>query len=319
MIDVHAPADIFPADADEQLGSELTHAVLRAEGVAHLAQTPRCTWPDRPWQARSMEFRQSSAGAYAFGDTDIAARRLAVLDQVFGPSSRTLLTDLATAPVTLAYDLGSGPGHTTAMVAQLSRAARTIGLDNSPQHIKRARAGATGPIEFAVHDVTALPFPAGPADLIYCRMLLAHLPDPASVVSSWVSQLTANGVVLVDEIEWIRTSHPVLRAHLRLAEALVASGGARMLAGPLLAGLADAPSLRATYLRIAEVPVPTAQAATLFSMNIAAWGDRPVELSLCDATDLRDLASAMTELATSPATGEITWGMHQAAYARPGL
>ncbi len=34
MIDVYAPADIFPADADEQLGTELTHAVLRAEGVA---------------------------------------------------------------------------------------------------------------------------------------------------------------------------------------------------------------------------------------------------------------------------------------------
>ena len=266
-----------------------------------------------------MEFRQSSAGGYAFGDTDIAARRLAVLDHVFGLSSRTMLTDLATEPVTLAYDLGCGPGHTTAMVAQLSRAARTIGLDNSPQHIKRAQASATGPVEFAVHDVMALPFPAGPADLIYCRMLLAHLPDPASVVSSWASQLSANGVVLVDEIEWIRTSHPVLRAHLRLAEALVASGGARMLAGPLLAGLADEPSLRATYLRIAQVPVPTALAATLFRMNIAAWGHRPVELGLCGATDLRDLASAMTVLATSPATGEIAWGMHQAAYARPDL
>jgi len=34
MIDVYAPADIFPADADQQLGHELTHAVLRAEGVA---------------------------------------------------------------------------------------------------------------------------------------------------------------------------------------------------------------------------------------------------------------------------------------------
>jgi hypothetical protein len=34
MIDVYAPADIFPPDADAQLGHELTHAVLRAEGVA---------------------------------------------------------------------------------------------------------------------------------------------------------------------------------------------------------------------------------------------------------------------------------------------
>jgi phenylpyruvate tautomerase PptA (4-oxalocrotonate tautomerase family) len=34
MIDVYAPADIFPPDADAMLGHELTHAVLRAEGVA---------------------------------------------------------------------------------------------------------------------------------------------------------------------------------------------------------------------------------------------------------------------------------------------
>jgi phenylpyruvate tautomerase PptA (4-oxalocrotonate tautomerase family) len=34
MIDVYAPDDLFPAEADAQLGDELTHAVLRAEGVA---------------------------------------------------------------------------------------------------------------------------------------------------------------------------------------------------------------------------------------------------------------------------------------------
>ena len=145
-----------------------------------------------------------------------------MLNQVFGASSRSILADFVTAPVALAYDLGCGPGHTTAMVAQLSRAARTIGLP---------------------------------------------------------------GVVLVDEIEWIQTSQPVLSAHLRLAEALVAVSGARMVAGPRLAGLADVPRLRAAYLRIAQVPVPTALAATLFSMNIAAWGDRPVDLGLCDATE----------------------------------
>jgi trans-aconitate 2-methyltransferase len=260
----------------------------------------------------------SSPGPYAFGDTDIAARRLELLDQVFGPSSRSMLADFVTSPAALAYDLGCGPGHTTAMVAQLSKAARTVGLDNSPLHIGRARGSAVGPVEFAVHDVTTLPFPAGPADLIYCRMLLAHLPDPVSVVLSWVSQLTGSGVVLVDEIEWIRTSHPVLRTHLRLAEALVAVSGARMQAGPLLAGLVAAPGLRTSRLRIAEVPVPTALAARLFSMNIAAWADRPVQLGLCTATELRDLASAMSVLTTSPAAGEITWGMHQGAYARSG-
>ena len=32
MIDVYAPADLFPADADAEIGTALTLAVLRAEG-----------------------------------------------------------------------------------------------------------------------------------------------------------------------------------------------------------------------------------------------------------------------------------------------
>jgi phenylpyruvate tautomerase PptA (4-oxalocrotonate tautomerase family) len=34
MIDIYAPATLFPADADEKLVGELTRAVLRAEGAA---------------------------------------------------------------------------------------------------------------------------------------------------------------------------------------------------------------------------------------------------------------------------------------------
>lgn len=34
MIDVYAPADLFPEGSDRQLDSELTAALLRAEGVA---------------------------------------------------------------------------------------------------------------------------------------------------------------------------------------------------------------------------------------------------------------------------------------------
>jgi len=34
MIDVYAPADLFPAGTEGLLGKELTMAVLRAEGVA---------------------------------------------------------------------------------------------------------------------------------------------------------------------------------------------------------------------------------------------------------------------------------------------
>jgi SAM-dependent methyltransferase len=253
-------------------------------------------------------------GAYAFGDSDLAADRLAVVQEVFAPSSRALLARALSRPPALAYDLGCGPGHTTAMVARATGAARTIGLDSSDAHLSRAATAASGPVEFASWDVRRVPFPAGPADLIYCRLLLAHLPEPAATVRAWATQLTGDGLIVLDEIEWIRTGHPVLAAHLKLAGDLVASAGARMCAGPDLAGLAAAPDLRPAGRQITEVPVPTALAASMFAMNVAAWGDRPVTLGLCDAAELLDLADGLAGLAGSAATGEITWGLHQAAY-----
>jgi trans-aconitate methyltransferase len=226
-----------------------------------------------------------------------------------------------TSPPALAYDLGCGPGYTTGMVAHVTRATRTVGLDSSASFVAAARARHEAPqtgghLEFTAHDVLALPFPAGPAGLIYCRLLLAHLADPAGAVQRWASQLTDDGLVVVDEIEWIDTSHPVLSAHLRLAELMVAATGARMCAGPLLATLSDDRVLRTRLTRITEVPVPTATAAQLFLMNLAATGDRPVTLALCSASELASLRSGLAELTASTDSGQITWGMRQAAYSR---
>ena len=242
-----------------------------------------------------------------------------MLHEVYAASSSALLADAVTRPPALAYDLGCGPGYTTDMVARVTRARRTVGLDSSASFVAAARTRheeerSGGQLEFTAHDVLVLPFPAGPAGLIYCRMLLAHLADPAGAVRRWASQLADDGLVVVDEIEWIETSHPLLRAHLRLAELMVAASGARMCAGPLLATLSDDQGLRTRLSRITEVPVPTATVARLFGMNLAATGDRPVTLGLCSASDLASLRSGLAELTTSAATGQIVWGMRQAAY-----
>ena len=248
-----------------------------------------------------------------------------MLHEVYAPSSSALLADAVTRPPALAYDLGCGPGYTTDMIAHVTRARRTIGLDSSASFVAAARARHeetptaghlefTAQPEFTAHDVLALPFPAGPADLIYCRLLLAHLADPADAVVRWASQLTDDGLVVVDEIEWIETSHPLLRAHLRLADLMVAASGARMCAGPLLATLSEDRALQTRFTRITEVPVPTAIAAQLFAMNLAATGDRAVVLGLCSASELAGLRSGLADLTTSTATGQITWEMRQAAY-----
>ena len=76
--------------------------------------------------------------------------------------------------------------------------------------------------------MTRLPFPAGAAELIYARLVLAHVLDPAVVAESWATQLTPAGALVIDEIERIETTNQVLRAHLDLATGQVATTGAVM-------------------------------------------------------------------------------------------
>jgi len=252
--------------------------------------------------------------AYTFGDTDMAANRLDLLAQVYGASSRALLSAAVDRAPSLAYDLGCGPGHTTTLVAEQTLAARTIGLDSSAAFISKAKARATGGVEFAVHDALKTPFPAGRADLIYCRLLLAHIANPTAAIHAWSDQLTADGVVVVDEVEWIVTHHPLLRAHLNIVEALIATTGGDLYIGSQLAEFAQNSDLHCGLSQIAEVNVPTAIAAAMFSMNIASWRNRPVALGVCCNSDINDLALGLTELTTSSAVGEITWGMRQVTY-----
>jgi phenylpyruvate tautomerase PptA (4-oxalocrotonate tautomerase family) len=76
MIDVYAPADIFPADADEQLGSELAKAVLRAEGV---------TSP--------VPFQTNNTAAFV--------HRLPVVSTAAEPSARAVRVQIITPPGSL--------------------------------------------------------------------------------------------------------------------------------------------------------------------------------------------------------------------------
>jgi hypothetical protein len=78
------------------------------------------------------------------------------------------------------------------------------------------RAAADG-IEFLQHDITETPFPVGPADFLYARLLVAHLAAPAEAVGGWLTQLAPGGRMALDEVEWIRTDEPVLKEYVEIA------------------------------------------------------------------------------------------------------
>jgi trans-aconitate methyltransferase len=126
---------------------------------------------------------------YLFGDSDVAAQRLELVSQVFCESTRAFLLDAVEFKPRLAVDLGCGPGYSTHLLSRVLKCKWTVGLDNSANFFSLAQKTATERVLFYLHDVTNVPFPVSPVDLIYCRFLLTHLKDPGEAISKWATQL----------------------------------------------------------------------------------------------------------------------------------
>ena len=245
------------------------------------------------------------ASTYTFGDGDLARRRLDLLAEVYDRSSRALLAEVAPEAPATALDLGCGPGHTTRMVADVCRPARTIGVDASARYVDHARAiiGRPG-ISFVAHDVTAPPLPGMPAGLIYARMLLAHLPAPLDVVARWRTQLAPGGVVVLEEVEAIEAPPGVLADYERLVTAVVAGGGGTMAIGPALGAALGGRSV--------DVPVDVVDAARMFGLNLATWGGDAVARGLATADEVDRLARELAALAAiGRGTAVVRWVLRQ--------
>ena len=56
---------------------------------------------------------EAAATSYAFGDSELARERLAIVAATFEAPTRRLLEDLPPRPARYVIDMGCGPGHTT--------------------------------------------------------------------------------------------------------------------------------------------------------------------------------------------------------------
>jgi trans-aconitate 2-methyltransferase len=255
-------------------------------------------------------------GGYAFGDSALAARRLGLLAQVFEPTSRAFLTRFAGRPLDLAVDLGCGPGHTTRLLVSVLGPRRTVGLDQSAFFVDLAAEDPPPEASFAVHDVTVVPFPCRPAGLLFCRFLLGHLADPAGALAAWATQLAPGGLLLVEEVERIRTDQPALRGYLEVAATLLASRGHALEIGPRLHRQPDPPGLARRLDRAAPLAPPAARAAKMFAQNLAVWRGEAVRAGVAADADLDRLAGGLAAVAAEEAEGTIAWELRQLAFQR---
>jgi trans-aconitate 2-methyltransferase len=224
-----------------------------------------------PQSTIAVRATTSVAGVhYTFGDGATAADRLALLAAVFEPSSARLLRVLGYLQPRQAVDLGCGPGWSTRLVNTVLAPARTLGLEQSPALVARARAAAPPGVEYRVHEVTSVPFPGDAPDLIYSRFLLTHLRQPEQVIAAWGSAAAPRATLVIEETADMVSDHPAFARYYQLVDALQSGYGQRMrvgadLCGPFGGGWTSELNL------LTPLSLPAQQMARLHAMNIATW------------------------------------------------
>jgi trans-aconitate 2-methyltransferase len=254
---------------------------------------------------------------YLFGDTDIAAQRLKVLAEVYAASTMGFLRDAVVNTPRLVLDLGCGPGYTTHLLADVVACEHARGLDNSAQFIAQAHQTSVSRVSFHEHDVTAVPFPGGAGDLLYSRLLLAHLRQPHAVIATWATQLRPTGLLLLEEVEWIDTNSSLFTRYLDIVQTMLAQQGTNMYAGQDVHGLPDPDLLKRRTSQVRRVPVTPAHAATMFWLNMQSWKHQPFIRTQYASALIKQLEEELHSLIETPRSAtEIEWGMRQIVYER---
>jgi SAM-dependent methyltransferase len=251
-----------------------------------------------------------TASRYTYGDSPLAARRLRLLAKVLGPTSRTFYASFAGSDVRLALDLGCGPGRTTRLLHEAIGSAETVGIDRSPAFLRTARRGSPPGVRFVRGDVTRTPFPTGEPDLVSCRLLLAHLPDPEDVITRWTAATAPGGVLLLEEPVGIETEEPAFLAYLSLAESVVARAGATLFVGDRLGTMSPPAGTVRVHDDVIALSPSVPDAAAIFGMNLAVLverGEIPAQPGL--TVGLRDAGIA-------PSAAPSRWRIRQLAFRR---
>jgi SAM-dependent methyltransferase len=194
-------------------------------------------------------------------------------------------------------------------------AASVTGLDRSDAFLDEARRDAPSDMRFVRADFATTPLPGGPADLVFARFVLSHLPARLAVLRGWLDAVAPGGVLAIEEVDRIDTDDPVFAEYLGITSGLMADRGGELYVGPELAATARALGEFVVVDASATVAPATAEIAGIFALNLASWRDDPWVVEH-HGPRLDALAADLREREAAADDGRIRWMLRQVAIAR---
>jgi SAM-dependent methyltransferase len=141
---------------------------------------------------------------YVLATGEEGARRLRVVNAVHGPDSERLLRRAGLGGGMRVADIGCGTGMVSAWIAkEVGPDGELAGVDVSPGQVALARAETERcglkNARFSVAAAAETGLPRAAFDLVYCRFVLMHVPDPAAALREMRALLKPGGTLVCED------------------------------------------------------------------------------------------------------------------------
>jgi trans-aconitate 2-methyltransferase len=123
-------------------------------------------------------------------------------------------------------------------------------------------------VAFARHDAREVPFPEAPAQVVFCRLLLAHLNRPMDVLAGWATQLAPGGLLMIDELDRAEIDDDAFRRYLEVAVAVIERQGSVLFAGPVIATAPPPAGTERVANGTMAIELSPEDAGRMFGMNL---------------------------------------------------
>jgi SAM-dependent methyltransferase len=162
--------------------------------------------------------------SYVFGHSDEEIQRLVRQSRLFNPSTRRFLEQAGISAGMKVLDVGSGPGDVALLLAdRVGPGGVVVGVEIDPAtlDIARVRARVAGyeNVSFVAGDIDSVELDDD-FDAIVGRVILIHLPEPATTLNNLVRHLRPGGLVAFQDADF--TPPAVSLPPCRLSEQLEA-------------------------------------------------------------------------------------------------
>lgn len=243
---------------------------------------------------------------YILATGESAVCRLHLLDRIFGPSTRGLLSNAGLSRGMRVAEIGCGIGLTARWIAaQIGPEGTVVGVDSSPQQLEIARRSATesgaANLSFINGNAYNTGLPRESFDLVFSRFLLCHLEEPARAIDEMRSLLAPGGILACEDHDngGIFTEPPT-HAYKRLVEISDDVNRARGLdsyIGLKLPDLLRRSGFAAPEVRVVQVAVLRGVEKRFWEMTLHEAASAIIDARAATAAELDSICDEMRRIA----------------------